>query len=354
MRVAIVGFPYCGKSTLFRAISGVPADHLKPAEENLASVKVPEPRLLWLEQLFKPKKRTEANIEFVDLPGSTEGESAHAGLARHLPTLRQCDALLLVLRTFKSEAVPTRGDQNDPERDLAELRDEMLLADMLICDNRVEKLEKAITKPTKDRELHKHELAVLLRCKEALENEQPLREVVQPGEEEKLLRSFGFLTQKPLLVAINIGESEIGRELAFKAPHAAGTIAVCAEIEAEIIQIEPADRREFMEGYGILALARDRIIRACFDALGMIVFLTAGGEDEVRAWAITKGMTAAEAAGKIHSDLQRGFIKAETVAYEDLHAAGSMREAKAAGKVRLEPKNYVVQDGDVMTIKFNV
>ena len=354
MRVAIVGFPYCGKSTLFKAISGVPADHLKLAEENLASVKVPEPRLEWLEQLFKPRKRTEANIEFVDLPGSAEGDSEHAGLARHLPTLRQCDALLIVLRQFESEAVPVHGNKIDPQHDLAELRDEMLLADMLICDSRVEKLEKAITKPTKDREHHKHELTLLLRCKEALENEQPLREVVQPGEEEKLIRSFGFLTQKPLLVAINVGESEIGNEPAFKDPHAAGTIAVCAEIEAEIIQMEPADRPEFMEGYGILALARDRMIRACFDALGMIVFFTGGGEDEVRAWPITKGMTAAESAGKIHSDLQRGFIKAETVAYEDLHAAGSMRDAKAAGKVRLEAKNYVVQDGDLMTIKFNV
>ncbi len=354
MRVAIVGFPYSGKTTLFRAISGVSQDHLKPAEENLATVKVPEPRLEWLEQLFKPRKRTEASIDFVDLPGSAEGDSAQAGLAKHLPTLRQSDAMVVTLRAFPSEAVPMHDNRIDPERDLAELREEMLLADLLICDNRIEKLEKAITKPTKDRDQQKHELDLLGKCRDALENERPLREVVQPGEQERMLRSFGFLTQKPIIVAINIGEEQIGAEPPFRDPDAAATIAVCAELEAEILQMDREDRPMFMEEYGILSLARERIIRACFDALGLIVFFTGGGENEVRAWPIPKGTTAAEAAGKIHSDLQRGFIRAETVAFDDLYAAGSMREAKAAGKVRLEPKSYIVQDGDLMTIKFNV
>ncbi len=353
MRVAIVGFPYCGKSTLFTALSGVPRDHLKPAEENLATVKVPEPRLEWLEQFFKPKRRTEAAIDFIDLPGSAEGESEHAGLTKHLPTLRQCDVLLVALRAFPSEAVPMHRDRIDPERDLAEMRDELLLADLLICDHRVERLEKTITKPTQDRDLQKQELALLQRCREALENEQPLREVVQPGDEEKLLRSFGFLTQKPMLVVLNVAEDRISSEPPFHDAHAAATFVVCAEIEGEIMQMDRADRPEFMKAYGILALARDRILRACFDALGMIVFFT-GGDVEVRAWAVPSGTSAVEAAGKVHTDMQRGFIRAETVAFEDLHAAGSMREAKAAGKVRLEPKNYVVQDGDVLNIKFNV
>jgi GTP-binding protein YchF len=353
MRVAIVGFPYSGKSTLFRAISGVPRDHLKLAEENLASVKVPEPRLIWLEEYFKSRRRTEATIDFADLPGGGEGDREHAGLTRHLPTLRQCDALLVVLRAFKSEAVPAHAGRIDPQRDLSELRDELLLADLLICDNRVEKLEKAIGKPTQDRDQQKQELTLLRRCREALENERPMRDVVQPGEEEKLLRSFGFLTQKPLLVVLNVAEDQIAKELPFRDPHAAASFAVCAEIEAEIIQMESAERPEFMDGYGIQALARDRLIRACFDALGMIVFFT-GGDVEVRAWAIPKGTPAVEAAGKVHTDMQRGFIRAETVTYDDLKAAGSMREAKAAGKVRLEPKGYVVQDGDVINIKFNV
>jgi GTP-binding protein YchF len=353
MRVAIVGFPYCGKSTLFRAISGIPLDHLKLAEENLAAVKVPEPRLELIERLFKPKRRTEASIDFIDLPGSGEGDRQQAGLTKHLPTLRQSDALLVVVRAFESEAVPTHRDRVDPERDLAELRDEMLLADLFMCDNRIEKLDRAISKPTEHRDQQKHELTLLQRCREALENEQPLREVVEAGEPEKMLRSFGFLTQKPMLLVVNIAEDRIGAELPFKDPHAAATFAVCAEIEAEILQMDRQDRPEFMRGYGIQALARDRIIHACFDALGMIVFFT-GGDTEVRAWALPKNTPVIEAAGKVHTDMQRGFIRAETVAYDDLRAAGSIREAKAAGKLRLEPKHYVVQDGDFITIKFNV
>jgi len=306
-----------------------------------------------LEQQYKPKKRTEVTIDFVDLPGSTEGDGEHAGLEKHLPTLRQCDLLMVTLRAFESEAVPTHGGRVDAENDLAQLRDELLLADMLICDNRIEKIEKILARPGKDSDRHKHEIELLKRCREALESEKPVREVIQPGEQEKILRSFGFLTLKPMLLVINVGESQIGHEPPFDDPHVTTTFAVCAGIEAEIIQMDPADRSEFMKDYGILALARDRIIRACFDALGMIVFLTAG-DPEVRAWAILKDTPAAEAAGKIHTDLQRGFIKAETVAFDDLYAAGSLRDAKAAGKVRLEPKHYPVQDGDVLNIKFNV
>jgi ribosome-binding ATPase len=353
MRVAIVGFPYSGKTTLFRAISGVPLDHLKSAEESLAAVKVPEPRLDKLEAMFQPKKRTEASIDFIDLPGSTEGDREHAGLTKHLPTLRQSEALLVIVRGFASEAVPVHGNRVDPERDLKELRDEMLLADLMICDNRIDKLEKAIPRPSKERDQLKHELAVLQRCREALENEKPLRNLVQPGEEEFMLRSFGFLTQKPLIVVINIGEQDIAKPPRFKDPHAAATIATCVEIEAEIIQMDRADRPEFMQGYGIQALARDRIVRACFDALGLIMFFTCG-DTEVRSWSIPGGTTAVEAAGKIHTDLARGFIKAETVAYDELIAAGSMRDVKAAGKLRMEPKHYVIQDGDVILIKFNV
>lgn len=353
MRVAIVGFPYSGKTALFRAISGIPRDHLKAAEENLATVKVPEPRLDRLEAVFQPKKRTEATIDFVDLPGSAEGDREQAGLTKHLPTLRQCDALLLIVRSFKSESVPAHNNRVDPSRDLKELRDEMLLADLVICDSRLEKLERAVARPSRERDQLKHEMVLLQKCREALENEKPLRELVQPGDEERTVRSFGFLTQKPMLLVINIGEEEIDKPPPFQDPQIAFTIAACAEIEAEIIQMDRADRPEFMRGYGIRALARDRIVRACFDALGMILFFT-GGDNEVRAWSVSKGTSAVEAAGKIHTDLARGFIKAETVAYDDLIAAGSMREAKAAGKVRMEPKHYIIQDGDVILIKFNV
>ena len=352
MRVAIVGFPFSGKTTLFTAISGLARDHLKLSDETLAAVRIPEPRLDWLEQAYQPKKRTEATMEFVDLPGSLEGESDKAGLTRHLPTLRQADVLLLVLRGFESAAVPLHKGRIDPSGDLQLLREEMLLADLVICDNRVEKLEKAIAKPSKERDQQKHELELLRRCRECLEAERPLSRVIQPGDEERLLRSFGFLTQKRYVAVVNVDEARLAAPPLVDA-NAFAVFSVCATLEAEIMQVDAADRPAFMAEYGIAALARDRIVRACFDALGMIFFLTAG-EEEVRAWAIPRGSTAVEAAGKIHTDLARGFIRAETVSYEDLRAAGSMREAKAHGKVRQEPKSYVVADGDVMLIKFNV
>jgi GTP-binding protein YchF len=353
MRVAIVGFAFSGKTTLFRAITGVPRDHIKPAEETLAAVHIPEPRLDFLEKVYDPKKRTEATMDFVDLPGSGAGDVEKAGLEKHLPTLRMADALVLVLRAFPSESVPAHLGGVDPERDLRMLHDEMLLADLMICSGRVDKLHKALTKPSKEHDQQKHELVLLQRCQAALEHEKPLSTVVQPGPEEKTLRSFGFLTQKPFMVVFNVGEQQLGAPPPFVAPHAAGTLAACAALEADLMAMDPQDRPAFMADYGIAALARNRIIRACFDALGLVFMLTAGAE-EVRAWPLTKGMTAVEAAARVHTDLARGFIKAETIAFNDLLAAGSLRDAKAGGKVRLEPKGYVVQDGDIITIKFNV
>lgn len=349
MRIAIVGFGQSGKTSLFMAVSGLARDHIKPHEENLAAVRIPEPRLDWLEKLYEPKKRTEPTMEFVDMPGTTEADDGHAGLTRHLPTLRQCDALIAVARAFESDSVQKYKNRVDPAEDLALLRDEFLFADLLICDKRVETLEKAILKPTKDRDAQKHELTLLQRCKSALENGKPLRDVVA-AEEEKTIRSFGFLTQKPLVAVLNVGENDASAEPRVRDETAYATFSICAPLEADLIQMDSAERSEMMAGWGIRALARDRVIRACFDALGMICFLTAGPE-EVRAWPIPRGTSAVDAAGKIHSDLARGFIKAETVAFEDLYAAGSMREAKAQNKVRQEPKGYIVQDGDVILFK---
>jgi len=354
MRVAIVGFPYSGKTAVYRAVTGLSREQIRPAEENLAAVKIPEPRLDFLADLFKPKRKTEGTMEFVDLPGSAEGDREQAGLSKHLPTLRESEALLIVVRAFDSASVLPHQGRVDPQRDLQQLRDEMLLADLAICAARIDKLEKAVTKPTKDVEQLKHELALLTRCRDALENEKPLLNVVQPGEEEKMLRAFGFLTQKPEVLIINVNEEQAASPPPFRDAYAAATFAICAPLEADLISMDPADRAGFMQDYGIQALARDRIVRACFDALGMISFLTGGpGGEEVRAWPIPKGATAVEAAGKIHTDIARGFIRAETIAYEDLRAAGSLREAKAANKIRQEHKNYVVQDGDVIPVKFS-
>ncbi|MFH1748114.1 MAG: DUF933 domain-containing protein [Planctomycetota bacterium] len=354
MRVAIVGFPYSGKTAVFTAVSGLPRDHIKHSEENLAAVHIPEPRLDFLFELFKPKRKNEASIDFVDLPGSAEGDVQHAGLTKHLPTLRQSDMLLVVLRAFSAESVPAHGNRIDPRDDLRQLRDEMLLADIEICAGRIQKLEKVVVKPTKDQDLNRRELALLKECQDALENERPLSSFIKPGEQEKMLRSFGFLTQKPVGLILNIDESEIGKEPVFHDPHAVVTFAICALLESDLLQMDAAERAPFMAEYGVSALARDRIVRACFDGLGLITFLTGGGPDEVRAWSIPRNSTALDAAGKIHTDMARGFIRAETVAFDDLYKAGSMREAKAAGFIRQEHKHYIVQDGDVITFKFNV
>jgi GTP-binding protein YchF len=354
MRVAVVGFPYSGKTAVFCAMAGIPRDQLSQTEANVAAVRVPEPRLDVLEKMYEPKKRTEATLEFVDLPGSAEGDLEKAGLSKHLPTLRQSDALLVVLRAFESDAVPAFKNRVDPKADLALIREEMLFADLLICDGRVEKLEAAVKKPTKDQEKQKKELELLKRCKAALEAEKPLRDVIQAGEEEKMVRSFGFLTQKPMIVALNVGEAQAAASTPdWAGEHAVATATICAPLELDLAQMAPADRAPFLEEYGLKELVGPKLVRACFDGLGLIFFLTAGPE-EVRAWPLKRGSTAVEAAAEIHSDIARGFIRAETVAFDDLAAAGSMRDAKAANKVRLEPKHYVFQDGDVVLFKFNV
>ena len=353
MRIAIVGLPYCGKSSTFSALSGIARDQLQPAGENVAAVRVPEPRLDALEEMFKPKKRTEANLEFVDLPSAADSDGGRAGFEKQIPTLRQVDALLVVLRAFESPAVPNPPGGLNPAADLQNVREEMLLADMVICDNRCERLEAAIKKPTPQREQQKKELELIQRCKAALEEEQPLIDIIQAGEEEKMLRSFGFLTQKPLIAVLNIGEEQVSDPPTVEDPHGTPIIPLCAELEAELAQLDPPDRAEMMQGYGLEQLRADDVVRGCFDGLGLLFFLTAG-EQEVRAWPLPRDSSAVDAAGKIHSDIARGFIRAETVAFEDLVNAGSMRDAKAAGKVRQEPKAYIIQDGDVILFKFNV
>ncbi len=353
MRIAIVGFPLSGKSTLFSAITGLPADPQALSEERLAAVKVPEPRLALLEQLYQPRKTTYATLDFVDLPGSAEGESEHAGLTRHLPTLRKADGLLLVARAFESDVVPPHGGRIDPAADLRALYEEMLLADLVICDNRIERIETTLRKPVPQRDQLRHELELLMRCKEALESEQPLSSITRDAQEARLLGSFGFLTRKPIVAAVNISETQLDDPPAIEDDRPAAILHVCAKLEAELMQLDEADRGEFLASYGIAQPARERIIRACFAALDLIQFFTAG-PTEVRAWPIRRGTTAVEAAGRIHSDLARGFIRAETIAWQDLHDAGSLREAKARGLFRQEPKSYVVQDGDILTIKFNV
>jgi len=319
--------------------------------ERQATVKVPDERLDFLAALFRPKKYTETTLEFIDVPGiSLSDPHGQAEFRRYAADLRTCDGLVAVVRAFESPAVAAYRSRIDPKADLDELHTELLFADLEQVTKRIEKLEKQAAKPSKTQEADKRELAVMQRIHACLEKERPVTEAVHNEEEQRITTSFGFLMGKPLIVVINVGEADVQKPPAFNHPTAAMTIALSAEIEAEIAQLPAADRAAFLSDLGLGAPAKNRLIQTCYQAVGLISFLTAG-EEEVRAWTIRKGLSAVEAAGKIHTDIQRGFIRAETVAFADLKAAGDMKNAKAAGKVRLEGKAYIVQDGDVILFR---
>jgi hypothetical protein len=258
----------------------------------------------------------------------------------------------MVLRGFEDATVPAYRGRVDPAADAGELLDEMLFADLEQVTNRLEKLEAALRKPTGHHEEEKRELALMSHLREALESERAISEAVSSEAEEKLIRSFAFLSQKPVLAVVNCGEGELS-ETAPEMPGGVPCMRLSAKIEEEIAELAEADRAEFLADLGVEAAARDVLIRACYDQLHLVTFMTYAS-DECRAWAVPSGTDAVTAAGEIHTDIARGFIRAETVAFDDLKAAGDLKAAKAAGKVRLEGKNYVVCDGDVITFRFNV
>jgi len=354
MRAAIIGLPQSGKTTLFAAVTGQQVDQGEAPQEHLGAVSVPDERVDFLAGLYKPKKTTYATMEFVDVPGfSLADRHGLDEFRRHLPTVRQSELLVGVIRDFTNDAVPPYRDRVDAPADLTELWEEFVFADLEAVGNRIERLEKALTKPTRSHETEKRELLLMEKCRDALENLRPLSEVLTSVEEKKTLSSFGFLTEKPFVVVYNVDEDHAATAHVEVPEHARAAIVLSAEAEVEIAQLDEADRPTFLEDLGVTEPAREHLVRACFQALGLITFLTVG-DPEVHAWTIRQGATALEAAGCVHSDLARGFIRAETVAFEDLIAAGDMRSAKAAGKVRQESKTYIVQDGDLILIKFNV
>ncbi len=353
MRIAFVGPPMSGKSTLFRAVTGLPASHQHVGEQ-LAVVKVPDPRLDWLHTLHPTARKVEATIDCIDVPGfSHETVAQQNEFRKSLPTLRKCDALVAVVRAFESPSVPPYRNRVDARADLEELAAELAFCDLEQVVNRVERLEKSLKKPTKTHEQEKRELDLMQRLQAALENNQPVASAVHSDDEWKLLGGFQFLTRMPLIVVINVGDDQAAAPTPFAYEHARTTISLCAETEEQIAQLEPADRKAFLDDLGVAEPAHDRLVKACYESVGLISFLTIG-DDEVRAWPIRRGVDAVEAAGKVHTDIARGFIRAETVSYNDLKAAGDMKAAKAAGKIRLEGKTYIVQDGDIINFRFNV
>jgi ribosome-binding ATPase len=361
MRACFVGPALSGKSTLFEAVvraGGSSADMSRPDQPHWAVVKVPDPRLTWLSEQYQPKKTTPAELELLDLPGFDLTDEAGRQRSRaHWPAIRQSDCLVFVVRSFEDLGVPPYRDRIDPNADVRELLGEMLFADLEQVSNRIEKLEASVKKPTPKRDEQQRELELMRRLAEALENETAIHEVIHNEAEDKAIRSFGIFTQKPVLAVVNCEESGATDTPAFVAD--LPTVALSAQIEAEIAQLDAGERAEFLADLGSDEPAADRLIRAIYGAMDLISFLTVG-EDECRAWTLTAGTEAVEAAGKIHTDIARGFIRAETVSYDDFRATGQsdgpecMKAAKAAGKVRLEGKSYAVQDGDIINFRFNV
>ncbi|RMG63195.1 MAG: redox-regulated ATPase YchF [Calditrichaeota bacterium] len=361
MEVGIIGLPYSGKSTLFSTLTGQavpPTSGAGRVEVHRGVVQVPDPRLDALSEIFKPRKKVPATIEFLDV-GGVESEKGRGGFdAQFLQILKNTDALCLVLRDFDNEYFPHPAGRIDPRADFQLVETEFLLSDLAIVENRLARLEKQLMKARDEQ--GQRELALLKRCAAQLEQEKPLRELSFTEEEEKQLKGFQFLTAKPLVVVINIDETKIqdaGRiEAAFAdlaAQPGVVVVALCAKIEQEISQLEEAERKEFLQELGIEEPALPRMIRATYQLLGLISFFTVG-EDECRAWTIRKGTPAQKAAGAIHSDLERGFIRAEVVHYDQFIKFKSLAACREKGLLRLEGKDYIVQDGDIITVRFNV
>jgi GTP-binding protein YchF len=308
-------------------------------------VDVPDHRLAWLRDHCQPKKWTPARIEFVDFPGIPAGDEKGKGELMH--AIRETAALCLVTRGFTDPSYPHERPAPDPAGDLESLRQELVFGDFAAVEARLARLRTQVQKPTKTQERDRRELALLERLLPVLEEGRPLREVAMSGPERDLIRGFAFASEKPVLEILNIAEADLAQP-----PPAAG-LPCCAPVEAEIAALEPAERAEFLAGYGLAEPFRDRLIRCGYETLGLISFFTIGG-DEVKAWTLREGDDALTAAGRIHTDLARGFIRAEVVSWDDLHAAGSMKDAKAAGVVHLEGKEYPVRDGDVINVRFSV
>jgi hypothetical protein len=357
MQVGIVGLPNSGKTTVFNALTGgslpttaVAASRL---ETHTAVVGVPDPRVDVLSAMFKPRKTIYAQVSYVDIAGLEKG-IGQAGLSGPFrSTLAQLDAFVHVLRAFDDPGVPHPEGSIDVQRDLATLDAEFLLADLLSVENRLERLHEGLARGgSKDRAADQREIQLFERLKAALEAETPLRDVALAPDEEKGLRGYGFLSQKPVLLAVNVGEPfDPATVPAPHYPHQHATaVSLQGKIEMEIAQLPPEEAAVFLAEYGIAEPTRQRLIRETYRLLGLLSFFTVG-EDEVRAWTLHTGETAVDAAAAVHTDLARGFIRAETVHYDDLVAAGGLAQARTQAKLRLEGKEYVVRDGDVINIR---
>jgi GTP-binding protein YchF len=358
MQIGIVGLPFTGKSTLFQTItkSHLDPNELAKSEAHQAMIKVPDARLDNLTEIFNPKKTVNATIEVVDVVGLQKGDSGSTQFTGNfLAKVKTNDALVQVVRLFENETVPHPDGSINMMRDINAFETEFILSDLAIVEKRIESIKKQILK-TQDEKL-KRELPVLEKCNELLQNETPLRDHNFSKEDLVLLKTYQLLSIKPMLIALNFDETQINdteKYLDELVKHKLGpntkALSFFGQIEKEMADLPEEDAKVFMSDYGIKESALDKLIRESYDLLGLQSFLTAG-EDECRAWTIKKGMNAQEAAGEIHTDFFKKFIRAEVVHYDDFIEAGSFAKAKEVGKWRLEGKEYIVLDGDIISVR---
>jgi ribosome-binding ATPase len=365
MKLAITGLSNSGKTTVFNALTGknieTAAYATASGEPHLGMVRVPDARVDRLAEIFKPKKVTHAVVEYVDYIGLTKGDVNQNNKVFEL--IKDSDALVHVVRAFSSDSVPHPLNNIDPMRDIETVQLECIFGDLEFVEKRLERMEDGAKRGKKPNEAEKK---LMLRLKEALESERPLRIVAFDEEEHKIMRNFQLASTKPEIIVLNVGEDDLasGKAQALleealghieKKGLSATTrvVTLCGKIEMEIAQLPPEEAKAFFDDLGIAEPALFKLIKESYSLLGLISFLTAG-EDECRAWTIKKGLAAQQAAGKVHSDIERGFIRAETVGYDDFIADGSMSAARDKGHLRLEGKTYEVKDGDIINFRFNV
>jgi GTP-binding protein YchF len=355
MRLGIIGLPQSGKTTLFNALTRAtqPTGITGKIEVHTAVVDVPDPRVDRLSAMFKPKKTIYAKVTYADIAG-LDGSAGKTGISGNLLNqLTQMDGFIHVVRCFEDENVPHINGSVDPRRDLSAMDSEFILNDLIAVERKLERLHEEHQKGGgRDKALISREIALFERFQKELNAEVPLRDLLLTPEDEKTLSGFGFLSRKPVLVVFNLAEAQKAPEVAYPHQHSQ-LVGLQGRLEMDIAQLPPDEAGLFLTEYGIEEPSLNRMIRLSYDLLGLESFFTVG-PDEVRAWTVRRRATAPEAAGEIHTDLQKGFIRAEVVTYTDLVTLGGMVEARAKGKLRLEGKEYIVQDGDILNIRFNL